>query len=139
MLKGETGNMTEEQLFVEIIKDTVTAWNQGTYNERFMLLSVVIAALIVALVCTVALCIGQGKKRTPIRNFIGCFASIIYTILAFVWISYGEPSGMTGRLEYYLLFLILDVWCIRHTVYMAVQTKILYKTLRQHCKEAVSS
>ena len=126
MLKGETGNMTEEQLFVEIIKDTVTAWNQGTYNERFMLLSVVIAALIVALVCTAALCIGQGKKRTPIRNFIGCFASIIYTILAFVWI-------------YYLLFLILDVWCIRHTVYMAVQTKILYKTLRQHCKEAVSS
>ena len=44
--------MTEEQLFVEIIKDTVTAWNQGTYNECFMLLSVVIAALIVALVCT---------------------------------------------------------------------------------------
>ena len=125
MLKGETGNMTEEQLFVEIIKDTVTAWNQGTYNERFMLLSVVIAALIVALVCTAALCIGQGKKRTPIRNFIGCFASIIYTILAFVWISYCEPSGMAGRLEYFPAFLILEVWCIRRMVYMAVQTKIL--------------
>lgn len=61
--------MTEEQLFVEIIKDTVTAWNQGTYNECFMLLSVVIAALIVALVCTAALCIGQGEKRTPHKKF----------------------------------------------------------------------
>lgn len=125
MLKGETGNMTEEQLFVEIIKDTVTAWNQGTYNERFMLLSVVIAALIVALVCTAALCIGQGEKRTPIRNFIGCFASVIYLILELVWISYCEPSGMTGRLEYFPLFLLLEVWCIRRMVYMAVQTKIL--------------
>ena len=125
MLKGETGNMTEEQLFVEIIKDTVTAWNQGTYNERFMLLSVVIAALIVALVCTAALCIGQGEKRTPIRNFIGCFESVVYLILAFVWISYCEPSGMAGRLEYFPAFLILEVWCIRRMVYMAVQTKIL--------------
>ena len=117
--------MTEEQLFVEVIKDTVTAWNQGTYNECFMLLSVVIAALIVALVCTAALCIGQGEKRTPIRNFIGFFASVIYLILAFVWISYCEPSGMAGRLEYFPLFLILEVWCIWHMVYMAVQTKIL--------------
>lgn len=125
MLKGETGNMTEERLFVEIIKDTVTAWNQGTYNECFMLLSVVIAALIVALVCTAALCIGQGEKRTPIRNFIGCFASVVYLILAFVWISYCEPSGMAGRLEYFPAFLILEVWCIRRMVYMAVQTKIL--------------
>ncbi len=117
--------MTEERLFVEIIKDTVTAWNQGTYNECFMLLSVVIAALIVALVCTAALCIGQGEKRTPIRNFIGCFASVVYLILAFVWISYCEPSGMAGRLEYFPAFLILEVWCIRRMVYMAVQTKIL--------------
>ena len=60
--------MTEERLFVEIIKDTVTAWNQGTYNECFMLLSVVIAALIVALVCTAALCIGQGEKRTACND-----------------------------------------------------------------------
>lgn len=117
--------MTEERLFVEIIKDTVTAWNQGTYNECFMLLSVVIAALIVALVCTAALCIGQGEKRTLIRNFIGCFASVVYLILAFVWISYCEPSGMAGRLEYFPAFLILEVWCIRRMVYMAVQTKIL--------------
>lgn len=65
MLKGETGNMTEEQLFVEIIKDTVTAWNQGTYNERFMLLSVVIAALIVALVCTAACVSDRGKNVPP--------------------------------------------------------------------------
>lgn len=116
--------MTEEQLFVEIIKDTVTAWNQGTYNECFMLLSVVIAALIVALVCTAALCIGQGKN-VPHKKFHRLFASVIYLILAFVWISYCEPSGMAGRLEYFPLFLILEVWCIWHMVYMAVQTKIL--------------
>lgn len=110
--------MTEIQILTEIVNDTVTAWNIGNCG-RFM----VLYTFIVALAGTAVLCALQDKNRTPIKNFAWCLAGSIYLVLEIEWIMYCELSGMAGRVEWFPVFIILELCCVRYMIRMVQQLR----------------